>query len=155
MSTQWQHFHSAFEAMAALNVALFTFPGLRQPLFTAEVRRWNSLLRSVKFNNCAYVRVAEAAILFSKTRQSLEEEYNAVRCCCLAAGVLSTFMLMVATALAEDEARPAFAWGTVIVTILPAIILYGKNRSSRSRLEELSKLRLDLQAMAEDSVAIE
>jgi hypothetical protein len=152
MYPHWQHFHSAFEALAALNVALFTFPGLRHPVITGEAKRWNSLRRSVKIDNPAYVSVAEAAILFSKTRVALEEEYDTVRRFCLAAGVLATAMLLVATGLAEDEAQPVVAWGTVGIAILPAIILYGKNRGAQARLGALSVLRLSLQNKADEAV---
>ena len=145
MSTPWYHYHTAFELLAGANLALFAIPGFRRPAIDAEEGRWASLLAAVEPGQRWYPEILKGRSEFRRVTRGLEQETDTVRGFCLAAAVLCTAMLLLATARAEIQPEPVVPWIAIVVALLPAIILFGLDAIARCRLRQSSGVRRSLE----------
>ena len=104
------NFHTAYEVMAAVKLALFTFPALRQPLVEDEARKWNTLLRVISPRDCSHEALHAAAIEFEDARGELEQKNSAVGRYCAGVAILCSVVLAVATYSADEPANRVVAW---------------------------------------------
>jgi len=141
----WEHFHSLYEAMAAINIGFFAFPRLSRPFLREEERRWRVLCELVGPDHKQYRSVERGARRFNLERRQLETTNDQVRAYCLAIGILAIGMLCFATARAEDAAMPVLAWGATFVMATPAIVMFGLNSKARCRLANLAVERRQLE----------
>jgi hypothetical protein len=141
MIGKWSHFHTIYEVMVGVNLALFTFPALRQPHLNDEAGKWATLLRLIPHSDRRYEEVHRVANEFESARRDIEHRTSAVQTYCAWVAVLCLATLIWATAAADDDANPIAAWGVVSLSLTPATILFGLNGEAGRKINLFSTTR--------------
>ena len=141
MSATWLHFHSALEVMTGVNLALFGFDRLRQPSLDRETQEWSDLIAIASLRHRDNDKVLQADTEFRQNKQELAAKTSAVKGFCAVLAAFAALVLFWATYAAEQEVVPWIAWGTIIATSLPPIILIALDAEARQHLIEIAARR--------------
>lgn len=137
----WLDFHTAFETMAGVNVALFTFRELRQPGLEREGRQWQGLVDSVPIGTDLRRRVHETQNQFELTRREIESDSTTARNWCAVVAAMCVFTLGWATYRAQSDAYAPVAWLVLAISTTPAIIFVGHNARIKGIVDSFSTKR--------------
>jgi hypothetical protein len=141
-SAPWHHFDTAYETMTAVNLALFTFRELRQPvLLEDEDRKWSTLLASLSFDVPIRLPVHQGRLQFDAARHKLEERIEHTRAYSAWVATGCVVMLFLATRYADDPSNPILAWGSLALSVTPAIIFFGYNERAKCLVNAFSTKR--------------
>jgi hypothetical protein len=149
MSVEWFHYHSAFELVVGVNLAIFALPNLREPAIHAEADRWVRLLRLIPPDHDEFVPSREGARSFALVRRELEKQTDVVRFACLVVVAVCAGFLYWGTAVADDvPTYPCVIWFVIALSWMPVIVLCGLDVAARCRLAESSRTRRSLENKA-------
>lgn len=144
--TQWSDFQSALQFVAGLNIALYGVPELRAPGIAEERRQEENLVRLANGRGL-FSEAIDFGGRFSAQWHPLVRCYQWASAGCLVVGALMTLMLFRASGQwAASSPSLIYAWGAIIVGLLPTAFLAWLNlRKAPSHRQKSLSLRQQLE----------